>query len=72
MSNMIPTRADVMIALWLYITLFAIAAYDIFCVATGQADRTVSAVLYRWNRESPFVAITIGVILGHLFWPQRA
>lgn len=52
--------------------LSVIIGYDIFAVIQGGMDATISAVLLHWSREYPPVTLASGILLGHLFWPQKA
>jgi hypothetical protein len=49
-----------------------LASYDIFVyVHTGNVQTTISRVTLAWSREWPIVPFAVGVVCGHLFWPQR-
>jgi len=45
--------------------------YDIVIYAVFGVDATISRVLLGWARDIPIVVLPVGVLLGHLFWPQR-
>lgn len=44
--------------------------YDIAIYAFSGVDATISRVALSWSQDIPIVLIGIGVLLGHLFWPQ--
>lgn len=46
-------------------------AYDIFAYKVWGVDATISRVTLAWAREWPVVPFSVGVVVGHLFWPQR-
>lgn len=44
--------------------------YDLAALYFGGADATISRVAYRAACDNPFLAIALGFILGHIFWPH--
>jgi len=44
--------------------------YDIAIYSTSGVDATISRVTLSWSSDIPIVLIGIGVLIGHLFWPQ--
>lgn len=48
----------------------ALSGYDLFVYRTAGVDATISAVSLDFAREWPIAAVAIGVVVGHLFWPQ--
>lgn len=51
--------------------VFAVWLFDIFAGLNERPQDTVSAVLFDWSRDFPILPLAVGVLLGHLFWPQR-
>ena len=54
------------------IILFVIFAYDAYAVARWGHSGTISAVLLKYAYKYPVVPFLIGLIMGHLFWPNMA
>lgn len=58
-------------------TIAAIGTYDVWVwkKSRGPNDATISKLLLNAAKKYPIVAvafgIAIGVLLGHLFWPQH-
>ena len=48
----------------------ALIAWDVWMVFLPPADDTFSAVLMSWATEHPVVPFFLGVLGGHLCWPQ--
>jgi predicted permease len=51
-------------------TIIIIALWDISVVLMGRPETTISAVLLQLAKENPIIAFTMGVVIGHLFWPN--
>lgn len=47
-----------------------LSAYDVVAYHAG-GRATISEVLYDGARAYPVLAFAFGVLMGHLFWPQR-
>jgi len=48
-----------------------IGAWDVFVVLImGKPEATISAVLLQLTKENPIIAFMLGVVVGHLFWPN--
>jgi hypothetical protein len=52
----------------------ALIVYDIYLVASGGPQATISWQTLRASREHPviplLVGFTVGLLFGHLFWSQ--
>lgn len=48
----------------------AVSVWDLVALANGRREDTVSEILAGWVREFPILAVAIGVVIGHLFWPR--
>lgn len=52
-----------------------LVGYDLWVWRKGGGDATISKILLNAAKKYPIVAvafgIAIGVLLGHLFWPQH-
>ena len=56
---------------WVIVILLGVgAAYDLIA-AQHHSDITISHELYEAATANPVVALFIGIVLGHVLWPQR-
>jgi hypothetical protein len=57
------------------LTVAVIAAYDVWTYAQRGYQTTISYMLLSAARERPIVAaligLVVGILFGHLFWPQQ-
>lgn len=44
--------------------------WDVAIVFMGRPESTISAVILQVSKENPIIAFVLGVIVGHLFWPN--
>jgi len=53
-----------------------LVAFDIYLAVTGGYPATISYQALQAAREEPIIAVVLGLVLGiligHIFWPQRA
>lgn len=47
-------------------TVIGLVMYDIVAAHYGC---TISSVLADWSRENLIIAVGVGVLIGHWFWP---
>jgi hypothetical protein len=47
-----------------------LVGWDIYAAFSKEKGDTISSLLLEWSSRKPVIALAIGVILGHLFWPQ--
>lgn len=59
-----PTRAVVLG------TILGWLAYDVYAAARWGARGTLSYTIWYWAAEQPLVAFGLGLVVGHLLWPQ--
>ncbi len=52
------------------ILVIVIVVWDVSVLWLGRPDATISAVIYQLSKENPIIAFALGVIIGHLFWPN--
>lgn len=45
-------------------------AYDVVAEIKGGNASTISQVLYNAALAEPVIPLAIGILMGHLFWPQ--
>ena len=49
------------------------AVYDVAALYFGGVEATISQVLgLDWSFEAPLIPFGVGILCGHLFWPQYA
>jgi len=55
--------------------LFVMGVYDVFLFVNFGRDATISRQILLWSRSYPeaslAAAFALGVLAGHLFWPQH-
>lgn len=56
------------LAIALIILAALIGAWDVIQVSKKHPEYTVSNVLQGWSKDYPILPLTLGVILGHIFW----
>jgi hypothetical protein len=44
--------------------------WDIYVAANKDSGDTISEILL-WTSQRPILPFTMGVLMGHLFWPQN-
>ena len=47
-----------------------VAFWDAAVLIMGRPEATISAVLFQLAKDNPIIAFTMGVVVGHLFWPN--
>jgi hypothetical protein len=52
-------------------TVVILSGYDVYALVEGGVDATISRVVYGWVDDYPIVGVAAGVLIGHLFWPQK-
>jgi len=56
---------------WWILALIAVAVgYDIFAYFYWAYEGTISFKVLTASRKYPIIPFAVGVIAGHLFWPQ--
>lgn len=59
--------------LYVFLVLFGILmAYDAYTLVSRGYETTVSWTLYLWGTQFPIVPFIFGVLIGHLWFPNRA
>lgn len=57
---------------WFIGIVFAlIVIVDVLLLVIGGVDSTISRVLIGWSVQLMILPFAVGVLCGHLFWPQR-
>lgn len=57
------------IGILLFVT-FGLIAWDIYVATNREKRDTISVVMLDTARKHPAIPFLLGVIMGHLFWPQ--
>jgi hypothetical protein len=52
-------------------SVFFYAIYDIAAAMLGGREATISYDVLNAAQAHPVIPLAVGVILGHLFWPQH-
>ena len=50
--------------------VIVVAFWDAAVLIMGRPEATISAVLLQITKENPLIAFALGVVVGHLFWPN--
>lgn len=45
-------------------------AWDTFVALKAGNSATISQVLYQFAKQEPIICVALGIVVGHLFWPQ--
>ena len=45
--------------------------WDLFVWMSPEPDDTISEVVLGWAKKTVVLPFAFGVLMGHLFWPQR-
>jgi hypothetical protein len=51
-------------------TLVAWCIFDTFALEIGGVETTISRTILTWHWRYPWVAFAVGILIGHLFFPQ--
>ena len=52
------------------VAIIVISLWDITVVLMGRPEATISHVLFQSTKANPIIAFMLGVVIGHLFWPN--
>ena len=55
----------------LAVVVAALVVWDIVVATTPPPADTISEVVLAFARNHPVVPLIVGILCGHLFWPQR-
>jgi hypothetical protein len=58
------------ILILIVVTLLLIA-WDVYAYLAAGSQATISRVVLDWAGHHPVLPFLIGVVAGHLLWPQR-
>ena len=54
----------------IYGTIMLLIVYDIFILLDKGVEQTISSVLLKLGQKYPIIPFGIGVVFGHIFWPN--
>lgn len=57
------------LAIALTVMIFVCGVYDVVAVWTSPPRPTISAIIQDWSVRFPMIPLTVGIILGHIFFP---
>lgn len=61
--------------IWLSLAFLAclmiVWIWDWYVIVKGQPRETVSATVLEWSQQWPILPLLCGIIIGHIFWPNR-
>lgn len=50
--------------------VIVVAFWDVAVIFMGKPESTISAIVLQLSKENPIIAFVLGVVVGHLFWPN--
>lgn len=60
------------LAIALLVIMMLSGIWDVYAIAVNHPLDTVSRVLQDWSLKYPVLPMALGIILGHIFWPQNS
>lgn len=57
-----------MTVLFIAVMFIGIAGYDVYTIAVGGVETSISHTMIEWSYKYPIFTFMMGVICGHLFW----
>jgi hypothetical protein len=55
----------------LVVTTLILVVYDLCVVLTGSSKDTISYTILSLSRQMPLLPFLLGMLVGHLLWPQE-
>jgi hypothetical protein len=55
----------------LIVSIFFFVIYDLIVMAISGREATISYDVLALSHQHPVIPLAVGIILGHLFWPQQ-
>jgi hypothetical protein len=59
-------------AWFIIIMIAAIAIFDVYVIATGGTEASISHTIILWSYDYPAFSFLSGFTAGHLFWRMRS
>ena len=66
-AKMTPYTARIV----LLIIVLIVVLWDVIVTYSGRPEASLSQVILEKSMKDPIIPFLIGVIIGHLFWPNR-
>lgn len=60
-----------LVALWLFGNLVVVGLYDFYAYYFLSPEESVSYWCQKWMQNWPMLAISVGILIGHLGWPLK-
>lgn len=57
-------------AILIVISVVVVGVYDLLAYSQGGYGATISKVLMDAAYANPILPLVVGIVVGHLFWPQ--
>jgi hypothetical protein len=57
--------------LLIVLTILTLGVWDVYAVANETPGDTISEIVLKASLRRPIIPFIIGVVCGHLFWPQE-
>lgn len=57
--------------LFIFISFLIIVGYDIWVIFFGGVESSISRTIVAWSFQFPAFTVSVGFLMGHLFWPQK-
>jgi hypothetical protein len=58
-------------ALFMGITAVIWIVYDVWVIAEGGTEASISHLIYEWSYKYPLFTLAFGILIGHFFWRIR-
>lgn len=58
------------VAWWLLAIVVILIGLDIFAAVRWGYQGTISYDVLTASKSHPIIALIVGIVIGHLFWPQ--
>jgi len=52
-------------------TVVLLAGWDLYVALNDTPNDTISYIVLAFAQRHPIVALCVGIVLGHVFWPNR-
>lgn len=60
----------VILSAGLVVVLVAIWAFDVYSHFNATPNDSVSRTLFEWSTRWPVLPFAMGIVFGHILWPQ--
>jgi len=63
--------SNVVLSLIFLLAIATVYLFDVAAVVRGVPQETVSRVMLVWSERFPILPLCVGIVIGHLFWPNK-